>query len=226
MKELKGACIFGQSGGPTSVINASAYGVFDAALKNPNITRVLGAEHGIVGVLNDRLFDMSQDAYLADELLKLADWGATLCDVIGDLYGKHPDELCDDPQAVKKQMALVDKLHEKGVEVLMSSHLYRFAPVVIVVPVDCRVLRQHEQQRGQCIPTGHPRADGVGMICRQHMVEGFDRLLHIGRLKDRGQREPVVFRRLSDRTWNSFYAASAGNTPRGISIAHNCYDSM
>ena len=25
---LKGACIFGQSGGPTSVINASAYGVF------------------------------------------------------------------------------------------------------------------------------------------------------------------------------------------------------
>ena len=27
MKELKGACIIGQSGGPTSVINASAYGV-------------------------------------------------------------------------------------------------------------------------------------------------------------------------------------------------------
>ena len=27
MSELKGACIFGQSGGPTSVINASAYGV-------------------------------------------------------------------------------------------------------------------------------------------------------------------------------------------------------
>ena len=58
MSELKGACIFGQSGGPTSVINASAYGVIDTALKNPNITRVLGAEHGIKGVLNDRLFDM------------------------------------------------------------------------------------------------------------------------------------------------------------------------
>ena len=27
MSELKGACIIGQSGGPTSVINASAYGV-------------------------------------------------------------------------------------------------------------------------------------------------------------------------------------------------------
>ena len=50
MSELKGACIFGQSGGPTSVINASAYGVIETALKNPNITRVLGAEHGIKGV--------------------------------------------------------------------------------------------------------------------------------------------------------------------------------
>ncbi len=61
MSELKGACIFGQSGGPTSVINASAYGVIDTALKNPSITRVLGAEHGIKGVLNDRLFDMGQE---------------------------------------------------------------------------------------------------------------------------------------------------------------------
>ena len=34
MKELKGACIIGQSGGPTSVINASAYGVIETALKS------------------------------------------------------------------------------------------------------------------------------------------------------------------------------------------------
>ena len=58
MKDLKGACIIGQSGGPTSVINASAYGVIDTALKSGAITQVLGAEHGIKGVLNDRLFDM------------------------------------------------------------------------------------------------------------------------------------------------------------------------
>ena len=70
MSELKGACIFGQSGGPTSVINASAYGVISAALNNPNITRVLGAEHGIKGVLNDRLFDMSQEDPAELELLK------------------------------------------------------------------------------------------------------------------------------------------------------------
>ena len=70
MKELKGACIFGQSGGPTSVINASAYGVIDTALKSASITRVLGAEHGIKGVLNDRLFDMSQEDAEELSLLK------------------------------------------------------------------------------------------------------------------------------------------------------------
>ena len=70
MSELKGACIIGQSGGPTSVINASAYGVIDTALKNPNITAVYGAEHGIKGVLNDRLFDMSQEDAAELELLK------------------------------------------------------------------------------------------------------------------------------------------------------------
>ena len=33
MKNLVGACMFGQSGGPTSVINSSAAGVFTEALK-------------------------------------------------------------------------------------------------------------------------------------------------------------------------------------------------
>ncbi len=70
MAELKGACIIGQSGGPTSVINASAYGVIRTALDNPNITAVYGAEHGIVGVLNDRLFDMSKEDPKELELLK------------------------------------------------------------------------------------------------------------------------------------------------------------
>ena len=70
MSELRGACIVGQSGGPTSVINASVYGVIDTALKNPNITAVYGAEHGIKGVLNDRLFVMEEEDAAELELLK------------------------------------------------------------------------------------------------------------------------------------------------------------
>ena len=66
---LKGACIIGQSGGPTSVINASAYGVIRTALDSEAITKVYGAEHGIKGVLNDRLIDMDQEDPAELELL-------------------------------------------------------------------------------------------------------------------------------------------------------------
>ena len=61
MSQLKGACIIGQSGGPTSVINASAYGAIKTALENENITRVLGALNGIKGVLDDNLIDMGKE---------------------------------------------------------------------------------------------------------------------------------------------------------------------
>ena len=58
---LIGSCIFGQSGGPTAVINASAYGVIKAALDAPEITKVYGAAHGIKGVLNDQLYIMDEE---------------------------------------------------------------------------------------------------------------------------------------------------------------------
>ena len=61
MGVLKGACVIGQSGGPTSVINASAYGVIKTALESDAITNVYGASHGIVGILNDELYDMGKE---------------------------------------------------------------------------------------------------------------------------------------------------------------------
>ena len=61
MNELKGACIVGQSGGPTSVINASAYGVIEAALNSPVVTKVYGAYHGIRGVLDDELLVLDEE---------------------------------------------------------------------------------------------------------------------------------------------------------------------
>ena len=70
MSDLKGACIIGQSGGPTAVINASVLGAVQAALNAPQITRVLGAANGITGVLNQRLYDMSQEDPAELELLK------------------------------------------------------------------------------------------------------------------------------------------------------------
>ena len=60
-KALTGSVIIGQSGGPSAVINASAYGVIRTALENENITKVYGAFHGIKGVLNDQLMIMDEE---------------------------------------------------------------------------------------------------------------------------------------------------------------------
>lgn len=70
MKNLVGACVFAQSGGPTSVINSSAAGVFIEALKQKNITQVYGAKHGIRGVLNEDFYDISKEDISELELLK------------------------------------------------------------------------------------------------------------------------------------------------------------
>jgi 6-phosphofructokinase len=70
MSNLKGAAIFGQSGGPTSVINASAAGVFQEALKQSNITAVYGAAHGIKGILNEKFYDIGKEDAYEIELLK------------------------------------------------------------------------------------------------------------------------------------------------------------
>ena len=61
MSELKGAMIIGQSGGPSSVINASCYGAIKAGLDSDVITKVYGAANGIVGVLNDKLYVMDEE---------------------------------------------------------------------------------------------------------------------------------------------------------------------
>lgn len=70
MSELRGACIFGQSGGPTSVINASAAGVFQEALEQDCITAVYGAAHGIKGILDEVFYDMSKEDQYELDLLK------------------------------------------------------------------------------------------------------------------------------------------------------------
>ena len=91
MKNLVGACIFGQSGGPTSVINASAAGVFIEALKQDKITAVYGAAHGIKGILEEDFYDIGQEDM--DELLLLNN---TPSSSLGSVRYKLKDPKVDD----------------------------------------------------------------------------------------------------------------------------------
>ena len=91
MKNLQGALMFAQSGGPTSVINASAAGVFIEGLKSPSITAVYGAAHGIKGVLDEKFYDIGQEDMAELELLKY-----TPSSALGSVRYKLKDASVDD----------------------------------------------------------------------------------------------------------------------------------
>ena len=63
MSAPKGQAVIAQSGGPTTVINASVCGIVQEALRHEGVfTGILGAHNGILGVLNEDLFDLAREA--------------------------------------------------------------------------------------------------------------------------------------------------------------------
>ncbi len=75
------------------------------------------------------------DEELAEGLIRLADCGATLCDVMGDMYSVHPKQMTENKTAIEKQMRLIDTLHSHGAEVLMSAHIFEFTPAEQVLEI-------------------------------------------------------------------------------------------
>jgi len=66
------------------------------------------------------------DEECAEGLLLALDAGATLVDVFGDMFEKGADyELASSPAAIEKQKLLIDEIHKRGGEVLISSHTLR-----------------------------------------------------------------------------------------------------
>ena len=53
-----GKAVIGQSGGPTAVINKSLVGFIKEAL-NQNFDEILGAKHGLEGMLSEDFVDLS-----------------------------------------------------------------------------------------------------------------------------------------------------------------------
>ncbi|MBN2713354.1 MAG: type I 3-dehydroquinate dehydratase [Planctomycetes bacterium] len=71
---------------------------------------------------NDRWGKPSDDER-QELLLEAADAGASIIDVMGDLYDPSPMELTRSQSAIDKQMRLIDKIHAKGADVIISSHM-------------------------------------------------------------------------------------------------------
>ncbi len=67
---------YAQSGGVSAVINASAAGVIEAAMKSKKIGKVYAGRHGIVGALTEDLIDVSKESRATIKGLRYTPAGA------------------------------------------------------------------------------------------------------------------------------------------------------
>ena len=70
MAELVGNVLVGQSGGPTSVINASVAGIIAEALNHECIEEIYGALNGVLGILQEDLVDLASESQQQIRALK------------------------------------------------------------------------------------------------------------------------------------------------------------
>ncbi|MBQ2757432.1 MAG: type I 3-dehydroquinate dehydratase [Clostridia bacterium] len=117
------------------------------------------------------------DEELAEGLLTIAEAGATLVDVMGDLFAPHSDELTDNVRAIKQQKKLIKALHEKGALVLMSSHTRKYLPPARVLEIALA-----QQARGADVVKIVTNADypeqeielmGVSLLLKKHLKVPF-----------------------------------------------------
>lgn len=89
-------CLIAQSGGPTSVINASLSGVISSSIENPNIHTVYGSINGIQGILNHNLINLT--SVFADSKDKLEILKTTPSMFLGSCRYKLPEASEDDTE--------------------------------------------------------------------------------------------------------------------------------
>ena len=86
---IKGNAVIGQSGGPTAVINQSLVGIIETLKSCRKIPKILGANHGVDGIVNNKFFDLKK--LKKAELERLAQSPAA---ALGSSRTKPTPELC------------------------------------------------------------------------------------------------------------------------------------
>lgn len=129
-------------GAPAFAVQMEALGVEN--LTDENLTRIVQATKRPVMLLYYR----PQGCTLNEEervelLLRCAKCGAAAIDFTADTFDPSPLEFSEKEEVITKQLKAIEKAHELGAEVVMSSHIYE--------PRSCeQVLRQMKavEQRG------------------------------------------------------------------------------
>jgi len=97
--QLIGKMVIGQSGGPTAVINQSLVGAVLAARRHTNITGILGARHGIAGIMKEEFTDLTTQSIEQLELVAATPAaalgsvrlkpGRAECEKVFEVFRKH-----------------------------------------------------------------------------------------------------------------------------------------
>jgi len=100
MAELVGNLLVGQSGGPTSAINASLSGVIQEAGRHECIEEIYGAANGILGVLNEDFIDINEQKAKTIEGLKYTPGAALGTCRYKINFAKNPEKAAQDMERV------------------------------------------------------------------------------------------------------------------------------
>jgi 3-dehydroquinate dehydratase len=104
---------------------AIMYGNLEACYRNSDdLKRFFPyAEDKPILIINYRRKDSTDEDLVAENLVTI-EAGATMVDIMGDMYDPSPMQLTMKPEAIDRQKKLVEKIHSIGGEVLMSSHTF------------------------------------------------------------------------------------------------------
>ena len=72
---------------------------------------------------------------LREQLLIAVELGATLIDIPADMFDSSNMELSMNKRAIEEQIRLIDEIHHRGGEVLMSSHVLGYVPKEVVLTI-------------------------------------------------------------------------------------------
>ncbi|MHC4797499.1 MAG: 6-phosphofructokinase, partial [Planctomycetota bacterium] len=86
----RGNAVVGQAGGPTVVINQSLVGVIEEVHKSSHIDQLLGARHGVRGIINEQFFDLRRQP---ENMLELV--AHTPAAALGSTRDKPDEEYCE-----------------------------------------------------------------------------------------------------------------------------------
>jgi len=117
-RRLRGRALVGQSGGPTAVINQSLVGVIRAATEASEITDILGAEHGIQGLLEGHIVDLGREA--PEVLDQIA---ATPAAALGSVRKKPTPDECERIVFILEQLDVRFVFYVGGNDSAETAHL-------------------------------------------------------------------------------------------------------